>query len=140
MTYSKKKTHTIAVPGKGGKDVKQDFTFNPGERKSLAQDIALRFLEIDPAFVVRNTNDQIIRPRHMGDPKDRMVLVKAHEIVVPLTAVLKTHLFEIARELPGGDRWNSVDTLNREDLEEFIITGGKVEEEDLVEDEAEQAA
>lgn len=123
------------MPGRGGKDELKSFTFEPNTPLEMPQDYALRFLEIDPAFIVRNSKGAIIRPRNQADPKDRVVTVKPHEMVVPLTAVLKQHLFEIAQTLPGGDRYTSVEKVDREELEEFIITGGKVDEDDLIDDE-----
>lgn len=130
------RTHSIKVPIGRGKMDFREFTFKPGEHKEMPQEQALLFLEIDPSFVVRNSRGAIIRPRSHKSPGDRLVEVKAHEMVVPLTAVLKTYLVEIAQTLPGGERFaGNPESFPREEIEEFIITGGKVEDEDLLDDE-----
>lgn len=125
------KMHHIKVTQPNGKVQLVPFTFQPGEKKEVSQDIALIFLEIDPSFRVRNRLGQIIRPKAAGGPGTRMVQVKVNEAVVPLSAVLQVHLFEMARALPGGKqrfRGKSQDFPKR-DLEEFIITGGAVSDD-----------
>lgn len=130
--FHKKKVHTIAIPQANGKFQHKEFSFAPNERKKMSQETALLFLDISSAFRVRNSKDQIVRPRRSGKGEgERTVTLKQHELVVPVTAVLKEALYDIARNLPGGEsRFTDWAKTNREDLEEFIISGGLIDEDE----------
>lgn len=124
---NKAKIHEIKVPQPNGKFQLTKYRFGPGEKVSLPQPIALLFLEIDPSFRVRNSHEQIVRSRRSIEGGERKVSLKQDEMVVPVTWILKNKLLEIARDLPGGRETfkNDVNQVNRVDLEEFIIAGGK---------------
>lgn len=127
----KTKVHQIKVPQANGRYQIRAFTFKPNTPVKMTQSEALIFLDIDPCFRVRNTKGQIVRPRRAAQKGDREVIVAPHEVVVPVTAVLKEALYEMARSMPGGDkRFTDYSSAQRPDLEEFIISGGVVEEDD----------
>lgn len=138
---NKPKVHEIKVPsGAPGKFTLKQFRFHPGKTLSMSQEEALIFLEIDRSFRVRNSNGQIVRPRYSSTDGNRTVTLKQHEMVVPVTAVRKEHLYDVARQMPGGrERFKDYGAVNRVDLEEFIVAGG-IQPQDDDEDTVEIAA
>lgn len=130
--FNKKKRHEIAVPQPSGKLQIHKFEFHPGRPTKMPQEIALLFLDIAPTFRVRNSRGQIVRPRKFGSGTDRTVVLRPHELAVPVTGVLKEYLHEIARAMPGGLEKVPADNrdISRQDLEEFVISGGATAEED----------
>lgn len=126
------KQHEIAIPQPNGKVQLKTYSFGPGERVQMLQDTALLFLDVSPAFRVRNSLGQIVRPRKFGKGESRTVTLKPHEVAVPVTHVLKGVLYEMCKIIPGGrDRFTKEEGYyKREELEEFIISGGKVEEDE----------
>jgi len=132
--FRKVKEHAIQVPQPNGKIQVKAFKFKPGEPTEMAQDLALLFLDISPSFRVRNSNGQIVRARKFGGGSERIVTLKPHEVVVSVTQVLKPVLYDMARAMPGGSEVfpDDVGHVSREQLEEFVISGGKVAEDDDV--------
>lgn len=130
--YRKAKEHTIAIPQPNGKIQHATFKFLPGARKEMTQEIALLFLDVAPSFRVRNSQGQIVRPRKFDKGEIRTVTLRPHELAVSVTQVLKDVLFEIARNMPGGQAAFPKDSgyYERVVLEEFVITGGRVEEDE----------
>lgn len=131
-TYRMEKTHEVNVPQSNGKLQLKSFTFKPGKRLPLPQDIALLFLDISPNFKVRNSRGQVVRPRKLADGEYRTVQLRPDEVVVSVTQVLKPVLLEMARNMPGGEERFSTQPgdINRIDIEEFIITGGVLGEDE----------
>lgn len=131
-SFNKVKQHSIPVPQPNGKVQNKTFTFRPGEPLKMLQEHALLFLDISPAFKVRNSLGQLVRPRKFSKGETRTVTLKPHEVVVPVTHVLKGVLHEMARMIPGGAERFTKDEgfYKRHELEEFIISGGKVEDDD----------
>lgn len=130
--FRKAKEHQIMIPQPNGKQQPKTFVFKPGEATKMLQETALLFLDVSPAFRVRNSKGQIVRPRKFSKGEERTVTLKPHELVVSVTQVRKEVLWDLARTMPGGqDKFGKGEGFYpREDLEEFVISGGKVEEDD----------
>lgn len=118
------RTHDLFIL-QDGKEVLKSFTFKPGERKPFPQDRAIKMLRAE-CFIVRNSrNHQIMLRGEAGDnPGERTVVVQPHELVVPVTAVLKDYLAQIAATLPEWEKvlGRDMGSWSREDLEEFVIS------------------
>lgn len=129
--YNKKKQHEIAVKQPNGKVQIKKFNFEPGVPLVLDRAIALIFLEVSEAFRVKNSQGQIVRPKRYREAGVRKVDVGPTEIVVDVKYVVKQKLWDLAREMPGGmERFPSEhNKIERIELEEFIISGGKIEED-----------
>lgn len=130
--HQKVKVHEIMIPMPNGKKQPKKYTFQPGKPTQMLQETALLFLDVSPSFRVRNSKGQIVRPRKFSKGETRTVTLKPHELVVSVTQVRKEVLYDLARTMPGGsDRFAKGEGhYPREDLEEFVISGGKVEEDD----------
>lgn len=132
--FRKVKEHLIPLPQPNGKVQLKPFTFKPGMALKMPQEVALLFLDVAPSFRVRNTRGQIVKPRKFGKGEDRNVTLKPHEVAVSVTQVLKPVLYDMAKAMPGGaERFTKeAGIYSREELEEFVISGGKVDDDDEI--------
>lgn len=122
----KAKKHSVAVLQDNGKKQLISHEFKPGVPLRMPQELALIYLEIDKSFIVRNSLNQIVRARKFSEGSARTVTLKPHQVVVSVTQVLKPVLLGMARGLPGGEEKFTQEEgmYPREELEEFIISGG----------------